>query len=209
MGDADVARTKGGDMELGYRIAVGILYFGQMAALIVGYSHTHDRRVLYHAERESRLMGSVRGVWAGLIMVLIALYTLVPVALQWGHIPLPHVVRWLGLLGGITAEFLILWTVLALGKNISATLHIHEAHRLVTEGPYRYVRHPLYSGGVLLFVSLALMASNWIIGVLGIGFQVLIIAIRTPEEERMLRDHFGESYQRYMDQAGALFPKIR
>jgi protein-S-isoprenylcysteine O-methyltransferase Ste14 len=62
---------------------------------------------------------------------------------------------------------------------------------------------------VLLFLSLALIASNWIIGMLGIGFQVFLIVARTPGEERMLCDYFGEAYQQYMTQTGGFVPKIR
>jgi hypothetical protein len=50
-----------------------------------------------------------------------------------------------------------------LGRNVSETVLTKESHELVTSGPYRWIRHPLYTTGIALFVALGLIAANWFI----------------------------------------------
>lgn len=195
-------------MDSYYRISVGVIYFFQMAALIYSYKKTNDKKILYDPARETRLLFIVRVIWVYAIIAAIVLYILFPDSLNWGELHLNNTLRIIGIITGIASDLLVVWILVSLGKNISAALKIRDNHRLVTEGPYRYVRHPLYSAGIPLFFSIALMSSNWFLGLIGIGFQLFVMLVRTPKEEKMLLEHFGDEYRRYMEKTGAHFPKI-
>lgn len=195
-------------MELFCRISVGIIYFFQMAALIYSYKQTNDKKILYDPARETRLLFMVRVIWVYAVIASICLYILSPSSLKWGELQLDNSVRIVGIIAGIASDLLVVWILVSLGKNISAALKIRDGQRLVTEGPYRYVRHPLYSAGIPLFISISLMSSNWFLGLIGVGFQLFVMFVRTPMEEKMLIEHFGDEYLSYMKNTGAHFPKI-
>ncbi|MGW8251833.1 MAG: methyltransferase family protein, partial [Anaerolineales bacterium] len=77
----------------------------------------------------------------------------------------------------------------------------------VTYGPYRWVRHPLYTVGFMMFIGLSLLAANWFIALmLVLGFVPL--AMRTPIEEAHLVERFGDEYRRYMRRTGRYLPRF-
>ncbi len=87
-------------------------------------------------------------------------------------------------------------------------LSIKSDHRLVTEGVYGFVRHPIYTSYILLFVGFCIMLqSYW-------GFSLLLAVCtiwfgnRIGIEERMLLDRFGDEYQSYCQQTKRLFPYV-
>jgi protein-S-isoprenylcysteine O-methyltransferase Ste14 len=200
--------TAGGNVEIFYRVSVGIIYFFQVVALIFFYRRTNDKKILYDTARETSLFITIRSMWVISVILSILLYMLFPASLEWGKFKVQNSVRVFGIVSGIGTDILILWILASLGKNISAALKVRESQQLVTHGPYRYVRHPLYSAGLLLFFSIALISSNWFLGLIGISFQLFIMYIRTPLEEEMLIEHFGEEYLNYIKRTGAHFPKI-
>jgi hypothetical protein len=102
--------------------------------------------------------------------------------------------------------WLVVASIQTLGKQWAYAARLVEGHRLVTEGPYRFVRNPIYSGmfGMLLITGLA--NSHWI-GLLGAVTIFLIgTAIRVRSEEKLLREAFGEEFEAYARRVPALFP---
>lgn len=196
-------------MESIYRMSVGLIYFFQMAALTIFYRKTGDNGILYEPGRETRLLMTIRSAWVFAVIASICLYVVFPLSLKWGELHLGDTVRVSGIIVGIASDALILWILASLGRNISAGLKVRDSHRLVTDGPYRYVRHPLYSAGIPLFLAISLISSNWIPGFVGIGFQLFIMIVRTPSEEKMMIEHFGDEYRSYIRKTGAFFPRIR
>ena len=94
----------------------------------------------------------------------------------------------------------------ALGRNWSVTLEVRESHRLVTDGIYRHVRHPMYTGFWLWAVAQALLLPNWVAGVSGlVGFGTLY-AFRITSEERLMLETFGDSYRDYSRRTARLVP---
>ncbi len=195
-------------MKIFFRITVGIIYFFQMSILIYFYRATNDKKIFHDTAREPLLFMTIRFIWVIAVIASISLYMVFPASLKWGELNLDNTVRVFGITLGIAADLLILWVLVSLGKNISAALKVRDNQRLVTGGPYRYVRHPLYTAGLPLFFSISLISSNWFLGLIGIGFQLFLMLVRTPLEEEMLIEHFGDEYQRYIDRTGAYFPKI-
>jgi protein-S-isoprenylcysteine O-methyltransferase Ste14 len=79
--------------------------------------------------------------------------------------------------------------------------------RLITDGPYRWVRHPFYDCMALFVISIALMMANWFVIVAG-GVMFTLLAIRSRTEERKLLERFGEPYRAYRARTGGFLPKM-
>ena len=95
-----------------------------------------------------------------------------------------------------------------LGTNWSITLEVREEHRLITQGVYRWVRHPMYSALFLYAVGQALVIPNWVAGPVNlIAFSVLF-ALRVRAEERMMFEGFGDEYAAYSARTKRLVPGV-
>jgi protein-S-isoprenylcysteine O-methyltransferase Ste14 len=134
-------------------------------------------------------------------------YILFPSYFWWAAVPLHPSVRWIGVVAGVGCSILMYWTLSSLGKNLTDTVVTRAAATLVTHGPYRWVRHPFYVTAALLMGSVTLLTANWLIGACSL-FVLALLAIRTPKEEKMLIDRFGQSYRDYMAKTGRFFPRI-
>ena len=139
-------------------------------------------------------------------MVALVTYMVNPPAMSWAALPLPVWLRWSGLVAWAVAFALLIWTLATLGKNLTDTVAIRRAHMLVTNGPYRWIRHPFYDCVLLLMLSGAIVAANWLLFVLAITVFTLM-AIRVPIEERKLLERFGEPYATYAAKTGRFLPK--
>ena len=96
-----------------------------------------------------------------------------------------------------------------LGQNWSVTLELNADHRLVTQGLYREVRHPMYASFLVLGVGQALLVANWIAGLSGLASVALLMAVRLPREEAMMIEQFGDEYRDYRRRVGAVLPRWR
>ena len=98
------------------------------------------------------------------------------------------------------------WARLHLGRNWSSQVVVKEGHTLVRTGPYRRVRHPIYSGLLLALAGTALAIGEWR-GVLALAFALLGILLRVRAEEAQMRREFPD-YERYRGQTRALIPHV-
>ena len=118
---------------------------------------------------------------------------------------------WMGWTGAVLEAFGLLLFYLThrqLGRNWSVTLEIRDEHSLVTDGLYRYVRHPMYSSFWLWALSQAFLLPNWVAGFAGLVGVAVMYFSRLGKEERMMREAFGEAYDAYCARTGRIFPKI-
>ena len=144
----------------------------------------------------------------GLVLWLSPLvYLINPAWMAWSKIGLPEWVRWAGVALGILCTLGIYWLFSSIGSGISPTSATRQQHVLSTQGPYRWVRHPLYTVGSTFIISFGMMADNWFIALLGI-LAFIGMAIRTPKEEANLIEKFGDQYREYMKRTGRFFPKL-
>ena len=143
------------------------------------------------------------------LLIVIVLNIFWPASLAWDKYNSPGWLRILGLILAVLCVPLLWWVFRSIGKNISETVLTKDDHELVTKGPYRWVRHPLYGGALMLLFSISLVFGDWVIlgyslaGIL--AFRLLVI----PAEEKQLLDAFGEEYECYQARTGALLPWIR
>ena len=93
-----------------------------------------------------------------------------------------------------------------LGTNWSITLEVREEHRLITDGVYRAVRHPMYLGFLIAFWVAPVMTVSHLLFALGTTAYILI-AVRF--EERDLVSEFGKDYLDYQERVGMLLPVKR
>jgi protein-S-isoprenylcysteine O-methyltransferase Ste14 len=95
-----------------------------------------------------------------------------------------------------------------LGRNWSITLEIRDKHRLVTDGIYRFVRHPMYTSFWLWAIAQAFLIPNWIAGSSGLAGVALLYFSRVVKEERLMEEAFGEEYRRYSANTGRIVPRV-
>jgi protein-S-isoprenylcysteine O-methyltransferase Ste14 len=134
-------------------------------------------------------------------------FMLNPDWMAWSQIALPEWVRWLGVVMGVVADFIGYWVFSNLGTNVTPTVVTRSKAHMVTSGPYRWVRHPLYVLGLIGFIGFALLAENWFIALTAIIVFVVLV-IRTRKEEQKLIEKFGDEYREYMKHTGRFLPKI-
>lgn len=100
------------------------------------------------------------------------------------------------------------WARAHLAGNWSGTVTVKQAHSLVRDGPYRYVRHPIYTGLLLALVGSALVRDEWR-GVLAVAIAFAALWRKLRLEEQWMTETFGEDYQRYRREVPALVPFTR
>jgi protein-S-isoprenylcysteine O-methyltransferase Ste14 len=146
---------------------------------------------------------------AGLALWLsILLYLINPRWMSWAQVDVPEWLRWMGVGLGMVALPLLYWLFSSIGTNITQTVATKQEHALITHGPYRWVRHPLYSVGTLMFMSVALMAANWFMAIMSLLVFIMLL-IRLPKEEEKLIERFGDEYRKYMKRTGRFVPPLR
>jgi protein-S-isoprenylcysteine O-methyltransferase Ste14 len=132
-----------------------------------------------------------------------------PQLLSWANAALPTWLQAVGAGMALAAIPAAWWVFRSIGRNVSETILTKNDHQLVTIGPYRWIRHPLYATGSLLLLGIGLATTNGL--VLGLAM-IGVLAIRifvVPMEERELRARFGEAYRKYALGSGGMLPRLR
>ena len=191
-----------------FRILAAIILFTGVGISIY-YRRKADRETGEKVSRsvDGNLMMTVIKIFGLLLWFSPLIYLLNPKWMAWSKIGLPDGLRWLGVIIGVLCVFGIYWLFSSIGSGITPTSATRQQHVLVTRGPYRWVRHPLYTIGSSLFIGLGLMADNWFVAALGI-LAFIAMAIRTPKEEANLIEKFGDEYREYMKHTGRFLPKV-
>jgi protein-S-isoprenylcysteine O-methyltransferase Ste14 len=125
-----------------------------------------------------------------------------------GDYPFHPVQGWLGVVVLVAALVLFRVTHKQLGRNWSVTLETRTEHKLVTDGVYAWVRHPMYTSFLLSAIAQALLLPNWIAGPAGlVGFAVLFF-YRAGREEALMIDAFGDGYRDFMRRTARIVPWV-
>ena len=95
-----------------------------------------------------------------------------------------------------------------LGTNWSVTLELRKEHRLVTQGVYRTIRHPMYTALMLYSVGQALVIPNWVAGFAYLTAFTVLLALRLGKEEQMMAEQFGDEYAAYSERTKRLVPGV-
>lgn len=192
--------------ETSFRVALAIIFLLTMAVgVYYRLQAASSGEKISHKEEGCLFAIALR--LAGLCLWIATLaYLISPASVQWATFPLPVWVRWMGVVLGISCSLLMYWTLSSLGKNLTDTVVTRANAILVTHGPYRWVRHPFYVTAALLMASATVLTTNWLIGLISLVV-LSLLAIRTPKEEQMLIERFGQEYRDYMARTGRFIPR--
>jgi len=141
-------------------------------------------------------------------LLLPALYLFTP-WLAFADDHLPPFVPWCGALLMAPALWLFYRSHADLGRNWSVTLELRTGHQVVEQGVYRSIRHPMYASIFLWDLAQGLLLQNWLAGWGAFVTFAVMYLVRTPREERMMCEFFGQEYRDYMQQTGRLCPRLR
>ena len=135
-------------------------------------------------------------------------YIINPAWLSFAHLSLPVWARWAGLAPAIAGFALLQWAQVTLANSWSDTPRMMKEQTLITSGPYRTIRHPIYTAFILILGSTLFISSNWLIGLCWTGMVILEVLSRIRFEEALMIEFFGEEYREYMMRTGKLLPKL-
>jgi protein-S-isoprenylcysteine O-methyltransferase Ste14 len=159
-------------------------------------------------DRETSVLVAGRVVIALPLFAAVLTYLLHPQWMTWAELSLPNWVRAAGVALALLTVPAAYWVFTSLGSNVSETVLTKTRHALVTNGPYRWVRHPLYTTGATLLLAIGLTAANWFILLFACLALVAIRGLVIPLEEAALISKFGEEYRAYIRRTGCLLPRL-
>ena len=197
--------------ELTFRVIVVILYL-PLAIIRVYYGRKTQQRASWKnlketAERIGKLSYVLLCIVIPLFIAFFFLYVICPEWMSWFSLPFPVWLRWIGVGLGTISLPLLLWVHKTLGEHWSKSLEIREQHNLITDGPYRWVRHPMYSVLFAFMIAISFVSANCLIALSTVILIVLIFNV-IIKEERMMIERFGDQYHAYMKRTGRLLPRI-
>ena len=172
-------------------------------------------RVVYAwGSRESRRADrrALAPEWPQLALVGVTLFLLPVVSIftPWLRFADYRLPAWAGWGGAVllAGALLLLWRAHAdLGRAFSPAVVFKPDHPLVTHGVYRWMRHPMYAAFWLWALAQPLLLWNWLAGWGLLPAYALLYFLRVPREERLLLEHFGDSYHEYMARTGRVWPR--
>ncbi len=189
---------------------LGIALFFAALVASIAIRAPHERRSKSTKIAQSR-KGSLENALLGLMGVAVLALPLIFATSNWlsfADYPLTSTSFTFG------AIFVALWLWLFyrshadLGTNWSVSLELREDHRLITNGVYARVRHPMYTSLFCHAAAQGLLLANWIAGpAMLVAFTQMFLA-RFTREERMMREKFGEDYAGYSARTKRLVPGI-
>lgn len=165
--------------------------------------------------REERREAMKKEGWTGYALVLltplelifIVLYVWNPSWVPWTVLPIPEHLRWLGLGLILLSIPMVAWVHRTLGAHYSYALETKEVQKIITEGPYSRVRHPLYSTHNLFNLGMIFLTANLPLTVFTL-IGVPLVYARMKREEVMMVNQFGKDYEEYMKITGRIFPQL-
>jgi protein-S-isoprenylcysteine O-methyltransferase Ste14 len=185
-------------MQLPPTWTLGVFYAGSEILLsFLRRSHSTD---------QSRDRNSLRIIWFAICIAITASFYAANM-FRFAHLHNPNLRR-IGLLLFVVGILLRWYSIIWLGRFFTVNVAISAEHRVINSGPYRFVRHPSYTGALLAFVGFGLCVGNWI------SLLVLVIPItaaflwRIRIEEEVLVDGLGEDYRRYASRTKRLVPFV-
>jgi protein-S-isoprenylcysteine O-methyltransferase Ste14 len=108
----------------------------------------------------------------------------------------------------VGSVWLVAAAVRTLGKQWAVAARLVEGHKLITAGPYAYVRNPIYTGMFGMLIATGLATEHWIALGAGIVLFMAGLVIRVRTEERLLRAAFGKEFDDYAARVSAVLPGI-
>ncbi len=157
------------------------------------------------AQRKDR--GSLALIWI-VVMFSIGIGVWLAYATPGARLPWPHEAYLAGLAVFVSGLLLRWWSIVTLGRFFTVQVAIASDHQLIESGPYRILRHPSYTGSLLMFVGFALCLGNWATLVAMLVPVLAVFGWRIHVEEAALGDTFGDAWREYVRRTWRLVPLI-
>jgi protein-S-isoprenylcysteine O-methyltransferase Ste14 len=197
------------DRDIVFRTLLALAFIAMMVIRVYYQSRVlRDKREVKLREGSLSL---VAGAMAALTSILFGSeYLFFPGFFSFAYVlRYPDWLRWLGALLLSAGIVLLGFSHHHLGKSFHSLVVWRENQVLVETGPYRWVRHPIYTAYLMNYVGGGLLAGNLILTLAPVTMYAILVAIRIGKEEGAMRETFGQAYTEYEDRTGRLCPRIR
>ncbi len=193
--------------DLGLRIGIGLVFAG-LVWMVARYRQKAQSGEKFSLDKEGRLIALPLRLGGVALWLYLPAYVLLPDWMAWSTVPVAPALRWSGLaIAALLVPPFVHWAQRSLGRNVTPTVITRKNHELITHGPYRYIRHPLYTAAMVFFLSMSVAAGSWLLPlVMLIVFPVLMA--RIPKEEAELQAQFGDQYRLYKEKTGRFVPRL-
>lgn len=195
-------------METIFRILVPLLivaFAAHRGYYVKTHSEPEEATLKKREERTVSKIASLLGMFGFISMIV---YVVNPKWLGFANLSFPIWLRWAGVGIALAGFALLQWAQVTLGKSWSDTPRMMKEQTLITSGPYRTIRHPIYTAFILILGSTLFISSNWLIGLCWAGMTILETISRIGFEESRMIEYFGNQYREYMKKTGRLLPKV-
>jgi protein-S-isoprenylcysteine O-methyltransferase Ste14 len=170
-----------------WQALVYLLLFASSSAAITVYLWKHDqgllsRRVSAGPIAEKSRAQQIIQLFASIGFLAILVVPSLDHRFSWSHVPL-----WIVLAGDllVVLGFYIVFKVFSVNTFTSATIEVNEQQTVISAGPYAFVRHPMYSGALIMLLGTPLALASWW-GLIAFVIMVAVIVIRLLDEEKLL-----------------------
>jgi protein-S-isoprenylcysteine O-methyltransferase Ste14 len=196
------------NQESTFRAALGVSFLAIVMLMLYHRLRSWESKEPLDRRQEGVfILATLRPIGLAMWLAVIA-YLINPEWMAWSSVPLPPWLRWSGAAVVFVGIALLAWALRNLGVNLTDTVVTRQAHTLITQGPYRWVRHPFYDALALFVVGFGLITANWFILATGV-LVFILLAIRSRTEEALLLARFGETYRAYKESTGRFLPRRR
>jgi protein-S-isoprenylcysteine O-methyltransferase Ste14 len=114
--------------------------------------------------------------------------------------------QWFGLLSMVAGATFRQWALIHLGRFFSRTVQIESEHKVITTGPYQWIRHPAYTGMIIVYTGLSMAIGTWLGALTAFIIVMASLLYRIRVEEVTLVQALGVEYRDYMEHTWQLFP---
>jgi protein-S-isoprenylcysteine O-methyltransferase Ste14 len=118
------------------------------------------------------------------------------------------IVFWIGIIIICLGLFLRYWSIHILGKYFRTTVELEKSQKVIQKGPYKWIRHPSYSGIILFCIGYGLAVQNWLSLIIAISLPTIALLYRIKIEEEALVKGIGIEYEAYQKKTKKLIPGI-
>lgn len=193
--------------ESTFRIALLIVAVIQASVGFFYVARVKERQFLRRRHEGVARSVALAVFYAGCCVGVVG-YLINPGWMAGSAIEIPSYVRWTGVALLVFGAALTIWGLHHLGANLTLSPATKQQHTLVTTGPYRWMRHPLYTAFLIGAAGVSLLMANWFVAVTS-GACGTLLVLRTRLEEENLVKAFGDEYRHYMQRVGRFLPRMK
>jgi protein-S-isoprenylcysteine O-methyltransferase Ste14 len=186
-----------------YSSGLGVIRVCWMIFIVVWLlGAVSTKRTIYRESRAERAR-----YWLVLVIgyFLVIKSSVLPPPFQWLVIPHTTLTAWVGALLCVTGLVFAIWARVILGRNWSGVVTLKEGHELIKAGPYRVVRHPIYTGILGMFAGTA-TTMGYFGGLLGVLLVFVSFWLKLKREEDLMLKHFPDEYAVYQRRVKRIIP---